>query len=249
MMHNTRSRVEGSRLAHFDAVSFETVADNAPVQFYDDFLGAGFAAALPTSATAGNPWVAKTIQTGGTPTVAGLANGVGGQITVALDATSEAQTALLYFADQLNFDVTKGLVFETRVKLSVLPSVAAARAVFGLQAAYNAAPDSVGFYLEFGATGSGAINVRNQDGTTQASTASGVTVLATEWHIYRIDTTDVTNIRFYIDGTDVTPATAVPFVATGASAVLQPVVQVYKASGTGVASAVVDYVKVWTNRT
>lgn len=248
MNHNTRSRVEGARLAHFDAVSYETVADNAPVVFVDDFLGAGAVGTYASSATIGETWVAKIALTAGTPTVAGVANGAGGQVACALDATSEAQTAILHFGDQLNFDVTKGLVFEARARLSVLPSGAAARAVIGVQSAWNVAPDSVAYYLGFGATGSGAINVRNQDGATQASTASGVTVLATEWHIYRIDASDATAIRFYIDGTDVTPATAVPFAATGASAVLQPAIGVVKTTGTTVGSVIVDYVKVWTNR-
>ena len=249
MNHNTRSRVEGARLAHFDAITFETVSDNAPVKFYDDFVGAG-SIVIPAAASAesGVAWCKKVVTSGGTATVAGVANGANGLVACALDSYSENQDALLYMNDVLNFDVTKGLVFEARVALTVLPSGTAARFTLGLQSAWNTAPDSVSYYLGFGATANGAINVRNQDGATQASASSGVTVLASAFHIYRIDCTDVTAIRFYIDGVDVTPAVAVPFVATGSSALLQPAVQVYKASGTTVATAQVDYVKVWTNR-
>lgn len=248
MNHNTRSRAEGARLAHFDKVSFETVSDYAPLAYRDDFLGAG-SLVIPAagSAESGVDWVKKIVGAA-PPTVAGVANGANGQVSCALTATSEKQDAALYFGDQLNFDAAKGLVFEARVKLSVLPSAAGVQAVFGLSSAWIDGPDNASYYLEFGATANGAIKVRSQDGVTQVSSASGVTVLATDWHIFRIDASDVTNVRFYIDGADVTPSTAVAFAATGANAVLQPYFAVYKPSGTGVATQLVDYVKVWTNR-
>jgi hypothetical protein len=164
------------------------------------------------------------------------------------DCHVEKQDAALYFGDQKNFDVTKGLVWEARAQLSVLPSAAGVQAVFGVSSAWIDGPDNATQYLEFGATANGAILIRSQDGTTQNSIASGVTVLTTEWHIYRIDCSDVTDIKFYIDGVQVSANNAVAFAATGANAILQPYNAMYKPSGTGVGTLTLDYVKAWQNR-
>lgn len=248
MNHNTRSRVEGSRLAHFDAVSFETVHDNAPLKYVDDFIGAG-SVVIPAAGSAENgvAWVSKIVGAA-PPTVAGVANAACGQVACTLTSASQKQDAAIYHGDQLGFDITKGLVWEARVALTVLPSASGVQAVFGLSSAWIDGPDNASYYLQFGATANGVILVRAQDGTTQVSTSSGVTVVAAAFHIFRIDCTNTADIRYFIDGVDVTPSTAVAFAATGASAIVQPYVAAYKPSSTGVCTVSTDYIKVWTNR-
>lgn len=246
----TRAKyVGGVQQFHDDAQAHETVHRMAGLAYRDDFLGAG-SLVIPAAAAAENgvDWVKKLVQTGGTPTVAGLANAAGGIVQCAIDATAEKQEATLYWGDQKGLDVTKGLVFEARAKLSVLPSAAQVQAVFGLAANWIDGPDNVAEYLQFGATGSGAILLRSQDGTTQSSVASGVSVLATDWHVYRIDATEVTDIRYFIDGVQVSVTKALAFAASGANAVLQPYASVYKSAGAGLGTLQVDYIKAWMNR-
>lgn len=231
-----------------DKSTFETVAPLAPNVFYTDFVGAGNVA-LPAAGSAENGvfWTKKIVGAA-PPTVAGVANAANGVIACTLTSASQKQDAAFYFDDQLNFDITKGVIFETRVALAVLPSVAAVQAVFGLSSAWIDGPDNASAYLQFGATGSGAILLRSQDGATQKSISSGTTKTAGSFSIYRIDATDVTDVKYFIDGNQVSANNAVPFAATGASAILQPYFAMYKASGTGVGTLHVDYVRVWSGR-
>ena len=109
-------------------------------------------------------------------------------------------------------------------------------------------PNNNTCYLGFGATANGAVLLRSHDGVTTVSAATGVTLLNTTWAVFKIDATDVTDVKFYIDGAQVSTKGQVNFAATGTLAVLQPYLGVYKPSGTGVATLVTDYVKVWQNR-
>jgi hypothetical protein len=246
---STRSRYLAGTQAFYDPQqNYEHMMSMAPLFYDEEFLGGGKAGGtIPSSATAGSDWVKKIVGAA-PPTVGGVANAGGGQVACALTSTSEKQDAALYWGDQKALDVTKNLVMEIRVQLSVLPSAAGVQAVWGLSSAWIDGPDNAGQYLEFGATASGAILLRSQDGTTQKSIASGITVLATDWHVYRIEAIDPTDIRFYIDGVQVSANNAVPFAATGSSAILQPYMSVYKPSGTGVATLTVDYFRSWQNR-
>lgn len=245
----TRAKYAGGQQQFFDdQQQFELLHVMAPIQYRDDFVGAG-SLVIPAagSAESGVDWVKKIVGAA-PPTVAGVASGAGGQIACTLTATSEKQDAAIYHGDQKSFDVTKGLIIEWRAQLSVLPSAAGVQAVFGVSGVWIDGPDNAAQYLEFGATANGAILVRSQDGTTQKSIASGVTVLTTEWHVYRIDATDVTDIKYFIDGVQVSANNAVPFVATGANAVLQPYAAMYKPSGVGVGTLLVDDFKAWAKR-
>jgi hypothetical protein len=245
---STKAKYIAGIQTFFDSASFETVTKMSPVIFYDDFLGAG-SLIIPAagSAESGVPWTKKIVGAA-PPTVAGVANAIGGQIACVLTAVNEKQDAALYWGDQKGLDVTKGLVFETRVQLSVLPSATGVQAVFGLSANWIDGPDNASQYLEFGTTANGNILIRSQDGVTQNSIATGITVLNTEWHTFRIDATDITDVKFFIDGVQVSANGAMAFAATGANAVLQPYLAMYKPSGTGLGTLTTDYVKAWMNR-
>lgn len=244
---STKAKYNAGVQTFFDGTTFETVHAMSPLLFSDDFLGAG-GGTIPTTATAGSSWLGKIVKTGGTVTVAAVANAVGGQVSCTLDATSEKQDAALYFGDQKSLDVTKGLVFEARAALTVLPSASGVQAVIGLQSNWIDGPDNASYYLQFEAAASGAINIRSKDGVTTTSVASGVTVVAGAFHVFRIDATDVTKVRFFIDGEEVTPSAGVSFAATGANAVLQPYLAAYKPSGVGVCTVTADRVMAWQNR-
>ena len=209
----------------------------------EDFIGAGHAGSPAT----GYPWVKKTVQTGGTPTVAIVANAAAGIAALALDAASEKQEATLYANDQRNWDVTRNLVFEARAAFSVIPA-GVVEMVFGLQSAWIDGPDNAAGVVRFQASASGLVNMQTYDGTTNISASSGVTLVAGAFHIFRIDASSVTNIRFFIDGVEVSATGQFAFAATGASAVLQPYASVYKASGTGAGTMQIDVIQAAADR-
>lgn len=239
----------GNQLHWYDASTFETVGVNAPLQFDDDFIGGGHTAGVPAagSPTAGYPWVKKIVGAG-PPTVALVSNAAGGQIACTLTSTSEKQDAALYWNDNLSLDVTKGLIFAARVALSVLPSVAAVECVWGVQSAWIDGPLNGAEFIRFGATGNGTILMTTFDGTTTNSISTGVTVVAGAFHTYRIDCSDVTDIKFFIDGVQYNTKGQLGFAATGASAIMQAYMSAYKASGTGVGTITADAIAAFNFR-
>lgn len=245
---STKAHYSGGVQTFFESASFETVHKMSPVVYRDDFLGAG-AVVIPAagSAESGSDWVAKIVGAA-PPTVAGVADAIGGQVACTLTSASQKQDAALYWGDQLGLDATKGLVFEARIKLSVLPSAASVQAVWGVASDWIDGPDNNTCYMQFGATANGAVLVRSFDGVTTKSVASGVTLTTSDWAIFRIDASDITNVKFYINGAQVSADALVNFAATGTLTVLQPYFAVYKPSGTGVATLTVDSVKAWANR-
>lgn len=245
---STKAKWENQILTFYDsALDYEHVLPLAPIQYYDDFLGADAAIPAGGSEESGCEWSKKVVKTAGTVTVAGKADAANGTIECALDNTSEEQEAMLYMGDQRLFKITQGLVFETRVALTTLPTLVA-EAVFGLVGDYAKGPDNITYSIFFTADGSGAIVCEADDNATDSSQASGVTVTAGQWKVYRIDCRDVTDIKYYINGARVASSATIPYAATGANAVLQPYFGLYKASGAGVGKLEVDYVRIWMKR-
>ena len=134
------------------------------------------------------------------------------------------------------------------MQLSVLPSAAGVQAVWGLASNWIDGPDNNTCFLQFGATANGTLRIRSYDGATTVSAATTTTLLTTDWATCRIDATDVTDVKFFVNGIQVSATGDVNFAATGTLAVLQPYIGMYKASGTGVGTVVTDYVKAWANR-
>ena len=240
---------DGNSRAFYDTNTQETLVRLNPLVFEDDFVGAGHTAGVPAagSPTAGYAWVKKIVGSG-PPTVAIVANGAGGIAACALTSTSEKEDAALYMNDQLTFDVTKNLVFESRASMAVLPSVAGVEMVLGLQSAWIDGPDNASYYLRFQANGSGLVNCQSYDGTTTNAVSSGVTLVAAAYHLFRIDATNVADVAYYIDGVRVNAVGSVGFAATGAGAVLQLYASAYKASGVGVGTLNLDTMSVATDR-
>jgi len=250
----TRAQFRSFVETFFDDATFETVFSMAPLQFNEDFIGAGHGAGIPAagSPAAGYPWVKKIVGAA-PPTVALVSNAAGGQVACALTATSEKQDAALYWNDSLAIDVTKIASFEARAAASVLPSAAGVQLVLGLAAAWIDGPDNNVKYLEFGCTANGNLLCRAQDGTTQASIAAAqiggaAITLDTAFHIFRISAEDPTDVAFFYDGNRVNAVGSIKYAATGANAILQPYLAVYKPSGTGVATLTVDKIDIFANR-
>ena len=232
----------------YDGNTQETVARFQPCLLDEDFLGAGHSS-IPVfgSPATGYAWVQKTVKTSGSPAVAVIANSAAGIVALSLDATPEKQEATLYANDQRNWDVTKNLFFEARLAFVTLPTTLV-EMVCGLQAAWIDGPDNSAAYVRFQASASGLVNMQTYDGTTTTSASSGVTLLAGAFHVFRIDASSVTNIRFFIDGVETSTTGQFQFAGTGATAVLQPYTSVYKASGTGIGTLQVDMIQAAPDR-
>ena len=239
----------GNERAVIDSTTSETITRQLTNVFEDDFVGAGHTAGIPVagSPVAGYAWV-KKIQGAAPPTVAVVANGANGIISLALAANSEKEEATLYQNDQLTWDVTKGLVYESRVAFAVLPSVVGVEFVFGMQSSWIDGPDNASYFLRFQANGSGAVNCQSYDGITNTNVASGVTLVAGVYHFFRIDAANPADIGFFIDGIRVNAIGSVGFAATGAAAILQLQSTAYKAAGTGVGTLNIDFIAVGCNR-
>lgn len=244
----SRTSITGDPQSEFDAATQETILRYSAVILDEDFLGPGHTT-IPTNGApaTGYPWVQRTQKTGGTPTVAVINNSAGGIVRVALDATSEKQEASLYANDQLNWDMTKSTTWEARISNHVIPSAAAVEMVFGLRSAWIDGPDNFSFYADFQQLASGVVNCRTKDGVQTLSNPTGVVMTVDVFHNFRIDATDPTNVRFFIDGVEVSNKN-MSFAAIGANAILQPYVSVYKASGVGVGTFDIDSTQLGMNR-
>ena len=224
-------------------------------KFYDDFVGAGALATIPAVASEENgfPWT-KLIVGAAPPTVGVLADGAHGQMEIALTNASQAQDAMLYWSDQRAVNVKADAHFEVRAAFSVLATTGVA-AVFGLAGNHNLDKDTITEHAWFRAQASGAILVETDDTTNNNDDiATGTTKTANGWAVYHIDFGDLSDVKFYIDGVRVagpdfgTDTTFDMSNLTDAEAVMQPYFSLDKASGTGVGTLLVDYVRIWSNR-
>ena len=68
--------------------------------------------------------------------------------------------------------------------------------------------------------------------------------LDTNMHTFRIDMTTPSDVAFWFDGSRVNPVGSLNFTTTGANAILQPYLSVYRPSGTGLATLQIDKVDI-----
>lgn len=232
------------RQAFWDGATFETLKAMYPVEFYDDFIGADVVIPASGSVESGVAW-SKKIVGAAPPTVAKTADGVNGMVDLALTSASQKQDAALHMNDELMFSIAQGAIFEARLALSTLPTDVAI-ASFGLWGAW--ADGGSAYRVGFEVPAGGVVTCESDDNATDTSAASSVTLVAGEYHVFRIDCTLQSAIKFYIDGDMVCRSTTFANAASASNSKAQPHVGLYKASGTGVGTISLDYVKVWQNR-
>jgi len=241
----TRARYRTGMIEYFETATQERVGNVAALGFYDDFYGK----AIDTTFT----WTAIDVSAVGLTTPVLIADsataGACGLVSLPLDATSEAQETGLTWGDQRTLVLNAGVQFECRLAYHTLPTTLGI-AVFGLAADKNAVADSVTESIWFRSDASGAITVENDDtGAGETSkVATGITMVADVFHIFRIDCTTPTAIQFFIDGNRVATATTFSMAAAAAALKLQPYFHLAKASGTGIGEIYLDYCRAWQNR-
>lgn len=197
---------------------------------------------------AGGPW--DVVEVNLNTAIGLVADGAGGQLSLAMDADNNAEDAVLYHSDNRFFDVSKNLQIEFRARVSVLPTETG-QIVMGIAGDHNLAKDSVTEHAWFKLDGSGAVVVETNDTTNDNDDeATGVTVLTSEWRVYRIDFSDLSDVKFFIDGSQVASGTTFDMSnLAGAELILQPYFSLDKDADVGVGTLLLDYVRIWADRT
>ena len=230
------------RQVFYDGSTFETLMTGFPVQFVEDFLGSAGGGPFDGSAI----WNVVDV---GDATEAIVADSSNGQFLLHLAATNEAEDAVLYHGDNKTFDVGNGLIFEARVNMAVAPGVGVC-AVFGMCGDHNLDKDTVTEAAWFRFDASLVCKVETDDTTNNNDDiATGHTAVAGTYDIYRIDFTDLTDVKFYINGTRVASGTTFDMSnLTAGEQQMQPYFSLDKTSGTGLGDINIDYVKIFSNR-
>jgi len=229
----------------YDKSTFESLMPMFPIVFYDDFIGADVVIPASGSVESGVKWSKKIVLTAGSPTVAKTADGVNGLVACSLDVTSEKQDAALHMNDELMFSIAQGAIFEARLSLTTLPTLAGV-ASFGLWGAW--ADGGSAYRVGFEVPAGGIVTCESDDNATDTAAASSTTLVAGTYNIFRIDCTDQSDIKFYIDGARVCSSTTFANAASAANSKCQPHLGLYKASGAGLGVMSIDYVRIFQNR-
>ena len=224
----------------FDRATGEWVWRLAPVQFTDDFIGNAFDAT--------SKWEVVNSNLAADPgLVDDATNGVA-EITLSND--NDAEQGVIYQNDNLQFQLDNKLHFQCRISPHVLPTLTG-EMVMGVASATSAVDfDTIATSAWFKLDGSGAVVVETDDTTTNNDDkATGVTLVADEWAVLRIDATDLTSVKFYINGSRVASTTTFDMSkATGATGKVQPYFGVQNGVGgadAAVGTLYIDSVAIW----
>jgi hypothetical protein len=232
---STKARYRNGVLTFFDSATHETVLPLAPRYLFDDFEG---------RTLNGDIWLANDLNLA-TQTVHD------GYADLLLTNENNPQEADIGASlNSLDWDISKGLIIEFRARLAVLPTGEAemhlgvlGEAIVDQQQISSA--DDVAEHAVFSFDESGLCKINTDDGTNETTAVTtGITVVATAWHVYRIDFTNQADVLFYIDGARVIPATLV-MMDDIASPLVQPVMINQKNANTGVGNLWVDMVRIW----
>lgn len=240
---STRSKYANGKLAFFDpAKNYIWTRYETRSHFHEDF---DTLTSIPGdgSKANGTPWV-QDITGAGPPTVTLVADAPGGVVAAALTADEEAQDATIHFDDTRYFDVTRGLVFQCRARLTALPTLLGIMHI-GLADDHDPAFVSTSYNMGFTLAAGGAVSINMDDNSTLTAISTGLSLTVNEWYVFRIECFDLTKVRYYINGVNYGGSSDTPFAATGANAVLQPFLGGGKASGAGVGTLQVDSVDIW----
>ena len=209
------------------------------VVFDDDLLttfpAAGAAITLPS------PWAKRETEGLGVTSEAAA----GGIVTLEFDAVAEVAAAAL-FHGTAHFDLDKAPIFEALVNLVDEGDAAAVTFRFGLVSGDNATFASIAQYALFEIAGDTRdIKFTSKDGTTTVAAVDTTVDFATGFQNFKIDATDKEDVKVYINGARVLPATTFKLDAT---ARVMPWFAVVKTSNDTTAEMQVDRVRLTASR-
>lgn len=243
MIRNQYSRFTSGRPVYWDDATGEIVQTLYPIQIYDDFLGEAYGTVFwGTTETSLNTGIA-------------LSNDVtNGALAIILDSDDNSEIGALHFGDNLGLSINQGLVIEARLTFTTLPTTGTetVQAVWGVASAHKATLDTVSinawFRLESGANTT-LLWETDDDTTDDDDNSTGITLVASTYNIYRIDFTDLTAVKFYVD--DALVGTGNMSGAAGADFKVQPYFNLSKVKSvknTGTGTMVIDYIRIFQNR-
>ena len=227
----------------YDKTTFETIRTTHPLHFYDDFNGAAGGSVFGAT----NIW---NVVDANEATEAIVANSSNGQFLLSIKTNSTEQDAVLYHGDNRNFDVGHGVIFEARVNMATLP-MTGVTAVLGMAHDHHVTNDTIGSNAWFRWDASGVTLCETDDNSEDNDgIATGVTVVAGTYNIFRIDFTTIADVKFFIDGVRVGAATTFNMAdATADLRKMQPYFSLDKTNGDSqLGDMNIDYVKIWSNR-
>ena len=226
----------------YDKTTGEAIVPMFPIVFIEDFLGVA----------GGGPFDGTTVWNvvdQGAATEAIVADSDNGQFLLHLTSASEAQDAVLYHGDNKTFNVGSGLIMEFRLNMAVVPGTGVT-AVFGMAGPHNLDKDTVANAAWFRLQASAALLCESDDtANNNDDKATGITLVAGTYNIFRIDFTTLTDVKFYVDGVRV--ASTVTFDMSNLSDAekqMQPYFSLDKASGATLGDLNIDYVKIFQDR-
>ena len=242
-----RSRFKNNMAEAYNTVTFETIPWGAEVKFEDHFHGLSLIAE-----ESGSPGRWETVEVNLNTAIGLLADYENGAASLLFDVDSNAEDAVLYWGDNRGVNLKAAAQIEFRARVTVLPTLTS-QIVMGLCGDHNLDKDAATESAWFKFDESGAALCETDDTTNNNDDiAAGVTVLTTEWRIYRIDFSDLTDVRFYIDGVHVasdgsgTETTFDMSNLTDAEAVMQPYFSIDKGADAGLGNLDIDYVRAWS---
>lgn len=230
-------------LVIYNPITFETLLTSYPLVFHEDFLG-----------NAGGDLFNGTIRWNivdvANATEAIVADSPNGEFLLHIATNDEAEDAVLYMGDNRDFDLGSGLIWEAKIDMAVAPGTGVT-AVFGMAGDHNLDKDSVTESAWFRFNASMACVVETNDTTNDNDDiATGFTASAGTYAIYRIDFTDLSSIKFFINGNRVASDTTFDMSnLSAAEQQQQPYFSLDKPSGNGALGDMkIDYVKIFSNR-
>lgn len=228
----------------YDLITHETLMNSYSKQFVEEFKGAAGGSVFDGTMI----WNTIEVGTSTNPTVAVVADK--DQFLLHLAADDEAEDVVLYHSDNKTFDVGEGLIFEARIDMAVSPG-AGVVAVFGMCGDHALDKDANTEHAWFRMDASLVLKVESDDTTNDNDdVATGITLVAGTYNIFRIDFTDMTDVKFFVDGARVAFGTTFDMSnLTASEQQMQPYFGLDKASGTGLGDINIDYVKTFSNRT
>lgn len=180
-------------------------------------------------------WTIADTSSAGTPTYLNITED-GGAAALTLVSTSEAEIVTLYQNDVLIYDVRQLKHIWWILKVAGIDAVTTL--TFGVGSARNDTDDSVATNAWFrmqGSVSTTAVVVETDDAVTDNDDKATGATLAAVYKKFLIDFTNgLADVRFVIDGNRVAPLTTFDMSGLAAGLNVQPIVQIQKASGTGV---------------
>ena len=252
----------GRRLTHEAITEKRWVSRSGPgdyVTLFSDFI-------QDASETPVLPWVVS--EAGSTSASGDFIDAPDGVLRLLHSTDNAAEAMLLSLGGTNAISPTKEPIFEARVKVNLATDAVfdtssvyevivglctAGSAVSVSAAAFDGFADSVAFRLGGGATAANNIYIESDDGTTDNAPAdTGVDFTSGTYHVYKIDMSDTSDVRIYVDGKLANNGNRIDISAMAATDYLEPFILFARtnAGGTERAHSLdIDYVNISSKRT